>query len=749
MKKTNVYMGSMTPTWMEHKKIKNITFSVTDDCNLRCTYCYFTHKNCKNVMSLSTAKLAVDNILSDKRYDDFDGAVWEFIGGEPTLEMALIDQISDYILIQMYRLNHKWLYCYRFMIGTNGILYEDKKFQSYISKHNRNLYVGVTIDGSKEKHDLSRIKPDGTGSYDDVAKIIPMWKNQIGAYSTKATFSHNDLPYLMDSIVNLWNLGLNNVAANIVFEDVWDEKDVDIYRQQLYKLANYIIENNLWETHSVRFFDPNVGNPVDEISMRRNFCGSGTMLAINSNGDYYPCVRFMPSATNNHIFGKIGDVYNGINPDKLRPFSVLNVKNQSSDECLKCDISGGCTWCSGLNFDCSSIGTIFERQTFHCKMHKANVEVNKYLWRQYELIKHEISPYRYLKLTTTSKNNKYLYIIGDSEFPSFCEYKINSNLKAQKMTKDILNDSIRFCEENNFVPIFCGFRNLPLDYYGYQMILYKDLLNGNYANFDNYIPHIIINVNEAKDYKINDINITNMILTLKASQLGLLMEAINNIINCHVGISINISITEMDIEPIEFIRAYTHFLDLLIELIIEFWNNQKYFMINLLTYEMVANSKRNCGAGDNSFTVSPDGNIYICPGFYHNSESPIGSVNSGIVFNRYCSVDSSPLCSSCNINHCKYCVLKNIIGTGEYSIPTELQCAISHLEYNYSTKLIELLSAYNIGVPFKYNKKLSLLENYDPIIGIRGTSYINNGYNNLLKELMSDDCDTLIKGELI
>jgi len=30
-------MGTLTPSWGNKKNIKTITFSVTDECNLRCT----------------------------------------------------------------------------------------------------------------------------------------------------------------------------------------------------------------------------------------------------------------------------------------------------------------------------------------------------------------------------------------------------------------------------------------------------------------------------------------------------------------------------------------------------------------------------------------------------------------------------------------------------------------------------------------------------------------------------------------
>lgn len=50
-------------------------------------------------MSVETAKKAVDFILAQE--PKFPAAVWGFIGGEPTLEIDLIDEVTDYIKMRM------------------------------------------------------------------------------------------------------------------------------------------------------------------------------------------------------------------------------------------------------------------------------------------------------------------------------------------------------------------------------------------------------------------------------------------------------------------------------------------------------------------------------------------------------------------------------------------------------------------------------------------------------------------------
>lgn len=117
-------MGKLPPSW-RNGQAKSITFIVTEDCNLICKYCYLVGKNEINKMNFETAKKVVDYILSnDSISEEMDAVVWEFIGGEPLMEIELIDKICDYIKQQMFLLNHRWFDSYRFSFSTNGILYD-------------------------------------------------------------------------------------------------------------------------------------------------------------------------------------------------------------------------------------------------------------------------------------------------------------------------------------------------------------------------------------------------------------------------------------------------------------------------------------------------------------------------------------------------------------------------------------------------------------------------------------------------
>lgn len=364
---------------------KNITFIVTKDCQLACKYCYLVGKNEKERMSWDIAKQAIDYVLSHK--DDFpeESVVWDFIGGEPFLEVDLIDQICDYIKSELFRLNHHWFNSYRFSFSTNGINYDSSKVQRFIEKNRSHLSIGITIDGTKKKHDMNRIwKGNGAerGSYDDVARNIPLWLKQFPGGSTKVTISSADIPYIKESVLHLYSLGIKEVNINVVFEDVWNEGDDIRFEQQLVDLADEIIDKEYYKDYACSFYSEMIGKPMDKIRDNQNWCGAGKMLSVDAAGNFYPCTRFAAYSLRNKKPLIIGNVHDGIDANLLRPFLTLDRITQSPQECIDCEVASGCAWCQGENYDAADTATIYQRSTAICKMHKARVRANNYYWNK-------------------------------------------------------------------------------------------------------------------------------------------------------------------------------------------------------------------------------------------------------------------------------------------------------------------------------------------------------------------------------
>lgn len=385
---------------------KNITFIVTKDCQLACKYCYLVGKNTKERMSFEIAQKAIDYFLTDKDFFNEESVVWDFIGGEPFLEIELIEKICNYLKIEMFRRNHPWFNQYRFSFSTNGINYGNDKVQHFINENLDHLNIGITIDGTRRKHDLNRIyKESGNGSYDDVVRNIPLWLEQFPAASTKVTISSEDIPYIRESVIHLFKLGIKEVNINCVFEEGWKYGDDAQFEEQLMLLADEIIDNRYYSTCACSFYSEMIGKALHPEKDNQNWCGAGKMLAVDATGNFYPCTRFAGYSLRSKRPIIIGNINDGIDKNKLRPFLTLDRTTQSSRECIDCEVAGGCAWCQGENYDAADTNTIYQRATAICKMHKARVRANNYYWNklyrklelegqreEYEKNKREVKP---------------------------------------------------------------------------------------------------------------------------------------------------------------------------------------------------------------------------------------------------------------------------------------------------------------------------------------------------------------------
>ena len=78
-------------------------------------------------------------------YFNEESVVWDFIGGEPFIEIDLIVQICDYIKVELFKRDHHWFNSYRFAFSTNGINYSASKVQDFIKKNKDHLSIGIRL----------------------------------------------------------------------------------------------------------------------------------------------------------------------------------------------------------------------------------------------------------------------------------------------------------------------------------------------------------------------------------------------------------------------------------------------------------------------------------------------------------------------------------------------------------------------------------------------------------------------------
>ena len=369
---------------------RTVTFQVTDACNLACRYCYQINKGTRR-MSFEVAKKFIDLLLSgDKGFDEYlqidavPAIIIEFIGGEPFLEIELIDKITNYFFNEMIRLNHKWVDKWMISICSNGVLYRDPRVQRYLNHWRDNLSFSVTIDGNKELHDSGRVFPDGSPSYDIAWDAASDWMSKGHKLGSKITIAPCNSQYLYDAISHFVEQGYDEINANCVFEEGWTNELATYFYHELVRVADYFIENEYVDKVYLALFIENYFKPKS-IEDNDNWCGgTGAMLSCDPDGNLYPCIRYMESSVgNDQVPFRIGDVENGIGKScehcsRIDCIHKITRRSESTDKCFYCPIAEGCAWCSAYNYQVN--GTPDSRATYICCTHIARALANAYYW---------------------------------------------------------------------------------------------------------------------------------------------------------------------------------------------------------------------------------------------------------------------------------------------------------------------------------------------------------------------------------
>lgn len=349
--------------------IKALCLNVIHGCNLRCKYCFADegeYNGHKGVMSLETAKKAIDYVI--KRSGPRKNIEIDLFGGEPTLIMDTIKEIIKYARDN----EEKWHKSIRFTMTTNSTLLDDEMME-YMDKEMGNIIL--SLDGRKEVNDKVRIKPDGSGSYND---ILPNIKKMVskrtkgktfyvrGTFTRYNTDFYNDVKAMLDE-------GFKEISIEpVVLPDgnpmAIREEDLPEIFANYDKLYDEMLRRKN-EGNDFTFYHFNIdiqGGPC--VYKRISGCGAGfEYVAITPQGDVYPCHQFV-----GHEEYKLGNIYDDTFDTKLsRKFKESHI--YSKPKCRECwarfYCSGGCQ-ANNINFN----GDMKKPYEIGCKMQKKRIE---------------------------------------------------------------------------------------------------------------------------------------------------------------------------------------------------------------------------------------------------------------------------------------------------------------------------------------------------------------------------------------
>lgn len=330
------------------------------DCNLRCKYCY-EHSKPHGFNNINYIKDYIRSGIENDKNEQLTKMAFEFIGGESFLYPNELTELFEFILDECKQ--NEILEPPLFMFSTNGTLINEKPVQKLISTYGRYMSVGFSIDGTREIHDTNRIDIHGNGTYDKAIAGYTWAKRHICNYKTsvKATFTHETIDKYYESIINLISIGFVDIAANVIFEEIWTQEDSILIKDQMYRIVDYIFENNLENKIRIQQINPN-GSDTDTsfvgIQKEGNFCGTCQhMRCLGFDNKIYGCHRF---ATMNKPQYTIGKIENGkilINNQEL----IDEVSRQYTlwpEDCKVCNLGQMCASCCAAPYENDKVDVV-------------------------------------------------------------------------------------------------------------------------------------------------------------------------------------------------------------------------------------------------------------------------------------------------------------------------------------------------------------------------------------------------------
>ncbi len=310
-----------------------LSLVITEECNLDCSYCFVINKS-QRKMSESIALSKVEKYLNSES-DEYEHVQIDFTGGEPLLNFCLIEKVVNYVC------SKQWNKSFSFSIGTNGTLITPG-IRKWSHEHPCVVFA-LSFDGIKEVFDKNR-----SNSYDLVLSNIDFFRKW-SDNKVKMTISTESIDQVANSIKHIHELGFE-VAANVVFEDVWGAKKdeyLKVFDEQLSECITFYAENPELKPPYL------VDMPIEALLFPRKkserFCGSGkNMIAVDVDGIEYPCHRFLPMSSKN--------------PQATPDLTFKEVNPKKCDDCILLTL---CPSCIAYNYECNS--DVDHRTTWHCE----------------------------------------------------------------------------------------------------------------------------------------------------------------------------------------------------------------------------------------------------------------------------------------------------------------------------------------------------------------------------------------------
>lgn len=360
-------------------QLAHMTLGVTQECNLRCSYCVYSGKfkelrtHTQENMSEETALKACAYFLQHLSTEKKEVFV-TYYGGEPFLNFPVIVKTHEYLTgLLKERI--------QFSITTNGTLL-DRHVREFLVSNN--IHLTVSLDGDRQIHNRYRRFPNGLPSFDQVIANIEKLRAENAAYfnlyvtfavTVNAESDYRIMEQFFSSYQNNIKIsgvmfyGSNGIApvrgntknmpylVNKFTEGCLTHAFDNPTEKHHYKFAADVIAkglkmiHNRWIAEEGRFL-PN------SLQLNKHCIPGATKLFVAPDGTFYPCEKL---DLYDHL--SIGNLDSGVSTAKvcsdLEAYAELR-----NNFCRDCFLVNICTSC----FQSASNGARWDtdKMAMHC-----------------------------------------------------------------------------------------------------------------------------------------------------------------------------------------------------------------------------------------------------------------------------------------------------------------------------------------------------------------------------------------------
>jgi len=360
------------------KNLSQITFEVTQECNLECKYCAYSsqryfYQRTPSAQSLSfeTGRKVLNyikKIIDGRSNREF---AIGFYGGEPLLKYQLIKQMVTYAK----NIFKDWELL--FTMTTNGTLLTEEIIRFLID---HSFYLHVSLDGPEENHDAKRVFSNGNGSFQQVMKNLNKIKEINEEYFKKIFLNptiSKDLSFEKTVDFFRYNELVKRLPQRYSYVS---EKDNDYYRhfpfdQQTFRqsVRNFyesVLEKKRKkiELLPIEFNRIDQREKLDSYLKNKHFlttagtCFFDNRLFIDAYGRFHICEKVNQS-------NPIGSAESGYNFSRMKQI-LKEFSEVIKAHCLECDVNCFCERC----FATFAKDGRFEMDHEYCKNRKKILE---------------------------------------------------------------------------------------------------------------------------------------------------------------------------------------------------------------------------------------------------------------------------------------------------------------------------------------------------------------------------------------